>query len=249
MKIELFKTWLLDKNYEKEAVDSRISNCKNIRKHGYDLDRHYNNDNGENLLSILTYTKEEHDNGIQPKHNIPIGGNLLEGTSTLKSAAKLYFTFRKSLSVLIVLTKEQKKQIIDIEKDKITTPDEKRVLIKYRLGQTEYRNQLIEHWGGCSVSGCDFVEILIASHIKPWSECEPNEKIDKYNGLLLSPNYDKLFDRYLISFDDNGLIIISKLLTPKNLNDLNISKEARLNSDKITPKHLLYLENHRAKLK
>lgn len=55
-------------------------------------------------------------------------------------------------------------------------------------------------------------ELLIASHIKPWNKSDPNEKVNEFNGLLLCPNHDRIFDKGLITFDDNGKIIISKHL-------------------------------------
>ena len=53
-------------------------------------------------------------------------------------------------------------------------------------------------------------ELLVASHIKPWSISDANEKLDIHNGLLMCPNHDKLFDRGYISFDDTGRILISE---------------------------------------
>jgi putative restriction endonuclease len=60
-------------------------------------------------------------------------------------------------------------------------------VIKSRLGQGEYRRNLIEVWGGCSVTGCKTIEILRASHIKPWRFSSNSERLDPYNGLLLLP--------------------------------------------------------------
>lgn len=75
---------------------------------------------------------------------------------------------------------------------------EKQILIKYRIGQSSFRRKLFEYWGGCSITGCTNFSVLIASHIKQFSLCSSNEKYDLFNGLLLAPNYDKLFDEYLI---------------------------------------------------
>ena len=53
-----------------------------------------------------------------------------------------------------------------------------------------------------------------SSHIKPWRESSSQVRIDPNNSLLLSPNYDKLFDRVVISFNpDNGKIILPEVLT------------------------------------
>ncbi|WP_143286399.1 HNH endonuclease, partial [Burkholderia cenocepacia] len=68
---------------------------------------------------------------------------------------------------------------------------------------------------GCSVTKVTEPSILVASHIKPWRECITRaERLSPDNGLLLSPTLDKLFDRGLISFDENNryTILISKKL-------------------------------------
>ncbi|WP_310736379.1 HNH endonuclease [Shewanella sp. SR43-8] len=67
----------------------------------------------------------------------------------------------------------------------------------------------MNHWKGCSLSGCTKIELLIASHIKPWRDCDTNEAIDPMNSLLLMPNYDALFDKGFITFCDRGKIKLS----------------------------------------
>ena len=84
--------------------------------------------------------------------------------------------------------------------------------------------------------------MLIGAHIKPWSESNDNEKIDEYNGLLLAPNPDKIFELGLISFDDNGKIIISSKLNNEDLAKLNINKETKLN---LKENHKKYFKHHR----
>ena len=54
------------------------------------------------------------------------------------------------------------------------------------------------------------VEILIASHIVPWRSSNNKERLDRENGIYLSPLYDPLFDKSLISFQKDVKIIISK---------------------------------------
>ena len=102
-----------------------------------------------------------------------------------------------------------------------------------RTKQQEYRNQVLSLWHGrCAVTGVDEVSWLIASHIKPWRESTESERIDPKNSLLLSPNYDKLFDRGVISFSpDNGRIILPENASYqfwKNLDRLGIDDEKTL---------------------
>lgn len=87
---------------------------------------------------------------------------------------------------------------------------------------------LIEIWKKCSVTDCPATDVLRASHIKPWRFSTNTERLDPYNGLLLIPNLDALFDIGLISFKDNGEIIISNRLSSATLESLSIYPEMRL---------------------
>lgn len=87
---------------------------------------------------------------------------------------------------------------------------EKYQLIMARVGQGRFREDVIKRANGkCDVTGVDKTEVLIASHIKAWADCDPNseERLDPYNGLLLTPNLDKLFDRGFISFSNEGAML------------------------------------------
>ena len=89
------------------------------------------------------------------------------------------------------------------------------------------------------------IDILVASHIKPWNESSNEEKLDPYNGLLLLPNYDKLFDKHLISFDDDGRIIISPQIKKEEYKKLGISANDKLSN--VFDKNKPYLKIHREK--
>ena len=114
-----------------------------------------------------------------------------------------------------------------------------------RLIQGKYRRELIRRWKGkCAVTGSDELRALIASHIVPWRESNNFEKGDVNNGLLLSPLYDALFDKGLISFNDNGEILISKELK-NNTILLRVSKDDKINE--LREGNLKYLKRHRKK--
>lgn len=128
-----------------------------------------------------------------------------------------------------------------INKKEINTETDS--LIKSRVGQEKFRDNLIKIWGSCSVTGMNRLELLKASHIKPWSESDNQERLDPFNGLLLIPNLDQLFDRGYISFDDNGEIIISPQLRTKEQEIMQISN--RLNLRFIHQENKKYLKYHR----
>lgn len=88
-------------------------------------------------------------------------------------------------------------------------------LVVQRIGQDIFRDSLMEYWGRkCPLTGITDPALLRASHIVPWSECSGNEqRLDIYNGLLLSALWDAAFDRALVTFDDTGVPIFSEKLS------------------------------------
>lgn len=120
---------------------------------------------------------------------------------------------------------------------------ERQAVIQSRIGQGKFRTNLIEHWGKCAVTGCQKVEILRASHIKPWRKANNRERLDVYNGLLLVPNLDAAFDTGVISFADDGHILISRSLCQDDRDKLGIDTDLCISS--LTEKHIHYLRYHR----
>ena len=116
-------------------------------------------------------------------------------------------------------------------------------LIKARLGQGIFRQNVLEQYPSCPLTGLDIQPLLIASHIKPWSVCNNNERLDPFNGLMLAPHIDALFDKGLITFDTDGTIKISPKIDPKNQKRLGISSSMKL---KIRSKSKKYFEYHRS---
>lgn len=96
--------------------------------------------------------------------------------------------------------------------------------VKLRKNQEKYRKDLIYIYKTCQLCGIENEELLIASHTKDYSESNIDECIDFENGLLLCRNHDGLFDRGLISFRDDGNILISSNLSKDDINILDILK-------------------------
>lgn len=119
---------------------------------------------------------------------------------------------------------------------------EKRAMALSRVGQGKYRMNLLKLWDACSITNVNVPEILKASHIKPWKDSDNAERLDPYNGLILTPTLDSLFDEGFITFKNTGDIIISKSIQPYS-DLLNISDDMKLR--KIFNKNLPYLEYHR----
>lgn len=118
-------------------------------------------------------------------------------------------------------------------------------LVKQRVGQDIFRNALIVFWQGrCAVTGLTVVPLLRASHIKPWADCENNqERLDVFNGFLLAPHLDALFDGGWITFDDAGRLVESPLLGNPAVHLLGVTNEMKLTH--LAVDHRPYLEYHR----
>jgi len=116
-----------------------------------------------------------------------------------------------------------------------------------RIGQGTFRQALLSFWKGrCAIAGIDQWELLRASHIKPWRSATNQERLDPFNGLLLAVHIDTLFDKGMISFADNGAVLVSSALSADNSGRLGIRPETRLEG--LVPQHLPYLAYHRARV-
>lgn len=114
-----------------------------------------------------------------------------------------------------------------------------------RVGQDYFKSEVSEVCNGrCIVTGVkdQVPSILIGSHIKSWADSDDNERMDGENGLLLAPHIDKLFDRHLITFSEDGGIIVSTRL------DKSVIAQWKIDLNKsyqITDKQNEYMAFHR----
>jgi len=89
--------------------------------------------------------------------------------------------------------------------------------------------------------------LLRASHIKPWAQCESDvERLDVFNGLLLAPHLDALFDGGWISFDDDGGVLVSHELSGEQQVRLAVQPGWRL--AELAAPHIGYLAWHRRQI-
>jgi hypothetical protein len=125
---------------------------------------------------------------------------------------------------------------------------EREQLVRQRIGQDLYREALMQYWkGSCAVTTIDIPQILKASHARPWKDCDADsDRLNVYNGFLLSANLDSLFDSGLISFTDQGDIIYSSSISVSQILIVGLPKNGRLRW--IDQRHLPYLTWHREKV-
>ncbi|MDZ4745640.1 MAG: HNH endonuclease [bacterium] len=124
------------------------------------------------------------------------------------------------------------------------TITERQGLVTSRVGQGAYRKRIIHRWEyQCAVTGFDKLEALVASHIVPWSQSTNDERLDVHNGILLSPTYDALFDRHLITFDERGHIVLSDTVEQQAYEKVGVTGNERIQT--LSEHNQPYLERHR----
>ncbi len=124
-------------------------------------------------------------------------------------------------------------------------PDEttQQALIDARLGQEGFRAELLRlGQGRCALTGCAIEPVLRASHIRPWRDADDESRLDPNNGLLLAAHADALFDRYLISFDDEGRLLLANSLSEFDLTALGLRAHMRI---RLRPEQRAYMAHHR----
>lgn len=151
-----------------------------------------------------------------------------------KQSGPLVFSYGKG--------KTQKESTIE----RLATYSEKQKedIRKARDGQGKYREQLLEQCRFCPFTMIADERLLIASHIKPWAASDDKEKVDPYNGYILSPLYDKLFDRGFITFTENRHMRLSEFISPFTWKQLGLKNDTFIKSLPMDEKRIEYLKFH-----
>ena len=136
--------------------------------------------------------------------------------------------------------KEQK----PLTKEEVKKETERLVIRQARDGQGKYREQLLEQCHFCPFTMISDERLLIASHIKPWAASTDAEKIDPYNGYMLSPLFDKLFDRGFITFTEKRHVILSEFISPYTWKQIGIKNDSFINALPMDDRRVEYLKFH-----
>lgn len=174
--------------------------------------------NNDGWVQLIVDTKEKCVSEIERIVNFIVYGKTVDALDLTKEAIAI----EKEISQIDVVGKERE------------------TLIKVRVNQGVFRERLLERYRKCCLCGVSASEFLVASHIKPWCDCENEERLDINNGLLLCPNHDKLFDRGYISFDDDGQIIISTELSQTDSIFMNVNNDMHINMTEDNKKYMNY---------
>lgn len=128
---------------------------------------------------------------------------------------------------------------------KLAKGGNREIITQARVGQGQFRDDVLSMWKNtCPITNLSKPELLIASHIVPWSLSNETEKIDPNNGFPFSPSVDKLFDKGYISFDDNGnMLIKTSAIDNHDLKLLGLLPNAKIPG--INMQQKAYLAKHR----
>ncbi len=121
---------------------------------------------------------------------------------------------------------------------------EKAALISARRGQGRFREGVSLLEPACRFTQVANPALLIASHIQPWHRCHTNaERLDPFNGLMLTPTYDRLFDRGLVTFTPDSKLLISPRLPVDDVRKIRM--DPALAVEPFRTQQQKYLEYHR----
>lgn len=116
-------------------------------------------------------------------------------------------------------------------------PSEVERQVKTRRIQTFFRNTVLSSYENrCALTGIAVPQLLVASHIIPWSENE-NRRADPTNGLCLNALHDKAFDRHLITFDEDLRLVVSIFLKKGDVPEFQSANFSKLQGKMLTLPH------------
>jgi predicted restriction endonuclease len=124
---------------------------------------------------------------------------------------------------------------------------EREALIRARRGQGAFRDNVSRIERACRITRVSNPAYLIASHIKPWRHASNTERLSAFNGLMLAPQADFLFDRGFITFSD-GQLLISEVAHEASLVKLGVDPDRPPEVGSFTREQEAFLEFHRAEI-
>jgi hypothetical protein len=189
------------------------------------LDENYDNNSGTGRVKIKDYVEVLSEMSLE----VINGEYYAVGHHDVKHSRKTSPNVAQDVSDIFDLT---------IEKT------ERENLVLSRIGQGKFRQNVIDDWGNgecCALTLTNVREILIASHIVPWSKCDSNQqRLNGANGILLCAHIDKLFDAHLLTFVKKGSKFVSKIspkIDPSLLKGLGIQTGDELCSERLSIVH------------
>lgn len=98
----------------------------------------------------------------------------------------------------------------DLPELTIAEGETREAIVKTRVNQALFRKIILSSYDGkCCITGIDNPELLIASHIVPWSRDTQN-RLNPMNGVCLNALHDRAFDKGLITINEDYKVVVSK---------------------------------------
>lgn len=105
--------------------------------------------------------------------------------------------------------------------------------VKTRVNQNVFRDIVLANYDKkCAVTGLDIPELLVASHIIPWSKNE-KERLNPENGICFSPLYDMAYDKGYIGINEKYEILLCSEIKKKNKKGYYLKQFESLTGSKI----------------
>jgi putative restriction endonuclease len=132
----------------------------------------------------------------------------------IKNKEELIFESEKLLAILEKQTIESKYAAV-LDGTEELKGETKIREVKTRVNQNVFRQIVLANYDRkCAITGIDIPDLLVASHIIPWSKNEV-ERLNPENGICLSALYDRAYDKGLIGITEKYQILLSSELKTK----------------------------------
>ena len=169
------------------------------------------------------------------------------GALSVSDIAALHRLLRRAFQLSRTLPDALLQVFEDATADLPRATEAERLVIQ-RVGQDIFRRGLFEYWDGrCAITGLGVPELLRASHIKPWADCDTDaERLDVFNGLLLAPHLDAALDSGFITIAEDGTVLLSDALSSGARAALGLDGSLKVHG--LHHAHERFLPWHRSKI-
>jgi putative restriction endonuclease len=182
--------------------------------------------------------------GNQKAYLAEISKDLFEKISELSQGVSIKEVSAFDVGSIVAIAEEE--EIKRLYEDLQLSDTERMNVVAARWGQGIFRSALLELDKICAVTGVSDRRLLRASHIKPWRFCNTaSDRLSPENGLLLTPTFDHLFDKGLMTFEKDGRALFSSVLSHDDIQRLAIDLKSAAYP---LTRHESYMTYHRQEI-
>ncbi|MDP4200218.1 MAG: HNH endonuclease [Bacteroidota bacterium] len=141
-----------------------------------------------------------------------------------KGEVEIWEEFSERPEPLAIESEEARKKILSIEEPTIPElpegPTDTLRSVHVRMVQAFFRRTVLSGYNfSCCFCGLGMSDMLVASHIIPWS-VSVELRADPRNGIALCAFHDRAFDRGILGVDETRHIIVSSIVAIPSDNQL-----------------------------